>query len=49
MFKIEPLKDHEKDKIDRNTEKFPFKFTAAIKKSNPNVDEKIFESSEVYK
>ena len=49
MFKIEPLKDHEKDKIDRNTEKFPFKFTAAIKKSNPNVDEKEFENSKEYK
>jgi hypothetical protein len=49
MFKIEPLKDNEKDRLDRNTEKFPFKFTGAIKKNNPNVDENIFENTEVYK
>ena len=49
MFKIQPFKEHEKDRIDRDTEKFPFKFKAAIKKWNPNIDYKVFENSEAYK
>ena len=47
MFKTEPLKEHEKDRIDRNTERFPYKFIAAIKRRN--VDYKVFENSEAYK
>ena len=34
MFKIEPLEEQKKDRIDRDTEKFPFKFIAAIKEKN---------------
>jgi hypothetical protein len=37
-FKIDPLKDHEKDKIERKIEKFPFKFADTVKSINQDAD-----------
>ena len=38
MLKIEPLKDNEKDLIERDFDEFPFKFKDSAKSINPDFD-----------